>query len=347
MDDVARFPANDRTDLFRASAAKRGVSASIIEKDFWVCWTLKRVFTLREPPAGLIFKGGTSLSKAYGAIERFSEDVDLSFRREDLGFGGENDPTVAVSGKKRAKRIEDLAAACRAMVRDRLKPRLEEAISEALGMPASPETWELGFDADDQESETVVFRYPRGITQGAQAIPAYLLPQVRLETGARGEHWPAEQREILPYAAQTHSELFRDPACLVRVLGAERTFFEKLSVLHACYHCPALRPLRPRQSRHYYDVARLYEVGIGKKALEDPNLLRAVSAHQTAFFHTSWAKYEEAVPGTLRLVPPTTRMAELEDDYEKMQEMIFGEAPAFSHILAVLSEIERTANADS
>lgn len=347
MDDVARFSANDRADLFRASAAKRGVSAAIIEKDFWVCWTLKRLFTLSAPAAGLILKGGTSLSKAYGAIERFSEDVDLSFRREDLGFGGENDPAAAQSGKQRVKRLEQLAEACNVMVRERFRPRLEESFSAALGTPASGETWDLGFDPDDAEGQTVVFHYPRRIARGGEAIPAYLRPQVRLETGARGEHWPAEEKGILPYAAETHREMFRDPGCMVHVLAAERTFCEKLTVLHACHHCPASKSLRGRQSRHYYDVARLYEVGIGKKALESAELLRAVSAHQAAFFRAAWANYEGAVPGTLRLVPPATRMAELEEDYEKMKEMIFGEPPAFAHILEVLVEIERSANAVS
>src|ERR1700693_239788 len=113
MDDVARFPANDRADLFTAVASQRGLTAVIIEKDFWVCWSLKRLFTLPNPPAGLIFKGGTSLSKVFNAIERFSEDVDLSFDRAGLGFGGENDPLRAPSGKKVRQWREALVDTCR------------------------------------------------------------------------------------------------------------------------------------------------------------------------------------------------------------------------------------------
>jgi hypothetical protein len=347
MDDVARWPHRDRTDLFSASSARRRVSAAIVEKDFWVCWTLKRLFTLPDPPAGLIFKGGTSLSKAYGAIERFSEDVDLSFQRADLGFGGENDPAAASSGKQRTRRLENLAAACNAMVRDQLKPRLEAAFAAALQVAPGPETWQLALDADDADGQTLVFHYPRGNVQSAQAIPAYLRPQVRLETGARGDHWPADDRNILPYAAETHPEHFREPSCRVHVLAATRTFCEKLTVLHACHHAPADKPLRTRQSRHYYDVARLYEAGIGKTALQEPDLIRAVANHQAAFFRSSWAKYEKAVPGTLRLVPPEQRRPELERDYDMMKEMIFGDPPTFAHILEVVSEIERVANVQS
>jgi hypothetical protein len=97
MDEMARLPARDRTDLFTASAAKRGFNFIIIEKDFWACWVLKQLFGLHDPPAGLVFKGGTSLSKVWGIINRFSEDVDLSFNRSDLGFGGDADPARAPS----------------------------------------------------------------------------------------------------------------------------------------------------------------------------------------------------------------------------------------------------------
>ena len=106
MDDVARLPLTDRTDLFAAVARQRGLTPAIIEKDFWVCWTLKQLFTLPDLPADLLFKGGTSLSKAFGLIERFSEDVDLSFDRSGLGFGGESDPLNATSGKKRKLGLE-------------------------------------------------------------------------------------------------------------------------------------------------------------------------------------------------------------------------------------------------
>src|SRR4051812_26092665 len=107
MDDVARMEPHDRQDLFTEAAARQGnVSAGVIEKDFWVCWTLKHVFGLGPSPAQLIFKGGTSLSKVYGVIERFSEDIDLSLSRQDLGFVGDRDPYNAKSGKREKALIE-------------------------------------------------------------------------------------------------------------------------------------------------------------------------------------------------------------------------------------------------
>ncbi len=107
MDDIARLSSKDRSDLFGTVAERRGdMLAALVEKDFWVCWSLKRVFTLEDSPAGLIFKGGTSLSKVYQAIDRFSEDVDLSFDRSAIGFGGENDPARASSRNQTEKRLK-------------------------------------------------------------------------------------------------------------------------------------------------------------------------------------------------------------------------------------------------
>ena len=290
------------------------------------------------------FKGGTSLSKVYGAIARFSEDVDLSFDRAALGFGGEKDPAAAPSQKQTRKRLEDLAAACKEMIHQRFAPQLTEAFAKHLGTGPAPETWQVEADADDPDGQTLLFRYPAGLAQGALAASPYIRPVVRLEMGARGDQWPAEEKPITPYAAESVPKPFKDPNCKVKVLAAERTFWEKAPVLHACCHCPEERAWKERQSRHFYDVARLYEVGIGKRALGDLGLLRKVAEHQSVFFRSSWSKYEEAVPGTLRLVPPESRRKELEEDYRKMADMIFGEPPPLEQILSVLGEIEGAVN---
>jgi hypothetical protein len=168
---------------------------------------------------------------------------------------------------------------------------------------------------------------------------------VRLEMGARGENWPMIDGEVRPYAAESYPDLFKEPACTVKVVSAERTFWEKATILHMRFHAGPGQALGDRQSRHYYDVVQLYERGIGQAALRDPDLLRAVARHKSVFFARAWAKFEEAVPGTLRLVPPDDRMDELERDYQKMrEEMIFGNAPPLSHIIEVLGEIERQVN---
>ena len=344
MDDVARMPSRDRADLFAESARRRAMNVVVIEKDFWVCWTLKRLFTLPDLPAGLIFKGGTSLSKVFGAIERFSEDVDLSFNREDLGFGGEHDPAQAGSRKKQQAQVESLVAATSEMIQTTLLPRLFSAFEAELKSPPG-ESWQLELDSDDEDQQTILFHYPQSSQQRADDTLAYLRPNVRLEMGARGEHWPVVDGMVRPYAADDVPNVFQNPDCTVRAAAAERTFWEKATILHMWHHASSEKKLRDRQSRHYYDVVRLYEQQVGVNALNDLDLLRAVAKHKAVFFSRAWARFEEAVPGTLRLVPPESRIAELEQDYTRMRdEMIFGDAPTLAHLLEVLTEIENRVN---
>lgn len=348
MDDIARLPASNRSELFGTASSLRGdMRPALIEKDFWVCWTLKRIFALHDPPAGLIFKGGTSLSKAYHAIDRFSEDVDLSFDRSALGFGGDNDPARAPSRQQESKRLEGLSAACREMISSRFLPQLRTAFTSALGTAPAQETWRLELAGDDPDEQTLLFHYPAGIGErdGDGAMARYQLPVVRLELGARGDQWPAAQATVTSYAAQAIPKPFKIRSCEVKALAPERTFWEKATILHVCYHRPSGKALPQRQSRHYYDVMKLYEKGIGKKALGDLDLLKSVAAHKTVFFRSSAAKYDEAVPGSLKLVPPPSRKKELENDYAKMREMIFGTPPSLDQILAVIADIERQVNA--
>mgnify|MGYP001561344773 CR=1 FL=1 len=308
MDDIARLPAGDRSELFGTASAKRNdMRPALVEKYFWVCWTLKRIFTLENPPAGLVFKGGTSLSKVYETIDRFSEDVDLSFDWSALGFGGDNDPAKAPSRQQESKRLESLSEACREMIRERYLPQLRTAFAAALGTAPSQETWRLALAQDDPDAQTLLFHYPAGVGERDESMARYQLPVVRLELGARGEQWPAQQATVTSYAAQAIPEPFKNPSCKVKALSPERTFWEKATILHVCYHRPAGKPFLPRQSRHYYDVMKLYEKGVGKKALGDLDLLKSVAEHKTVFFRAAAAKYDEAVPGSLRLVPPGAR----------------------------------------
>lgn len=345
MDDIARLSGRDRSELFSTASGIRGdMLPALVEKDFWVCWALKRIFTLANPPAGLIFKGGTSLSKVYQAIDRFSEDVDLSFDRSALGFGGENDPARAPSRKQEAKRLEELSAACRKMIHTRFLPQLSAAFAAALGPTQSKGLWDLELDREDPDEQTLLFHYPAGIGGREGAMARYLQPVIRLELGARGEQWPAEEAAITSYTAQAVAKPFKDPSCKVKVLSPERTFWEKATILHACYHFPSAKGFPRRQSRHYYDIVKLYEKGIGKKAIGDLTLLKSVAEHKAVFFRSASAKYNEAAPGSLRLVPPPFRRKDLEDDYAKMREMFFSAPPALEDILAVLTEIEHQVN---
>lgn len=344
MDKVALLPAGDRAALFGETGAVRGVADTIIEKDFWVCWTLKRLFGLpRGTIATLVFKGGTSLSKAFGAIRRFSEDIDLSFDRVELGYTGDRDPEKEGISRKQANRlIDDLIGDVERHIAERLLPALRAAIAEQLGEPANGE-WTL--EIDDGDAQTVNFHYPTALPAAEYAGMAYITPRVKLELGARGDPWPTEQKIIRPYAADDYPDFFDHPDASVVVLSARRTFWEKATALHAEAHRPADSPTPKYFSRHYYDLAMLLDTDEGKAAAVDFDLLAQVAKHKAIFFRSGWASYDSARPGTLRLLPDDARVKDLRADYRAMAPMMFDASPlSFDDILTQIGALQDAIN---
>jgi len=338
MDNVARASALDRGALFRQAeaAVARRFPAAIVEKDFWVCWTLRRMFEVLQFRPHLIFKGGTSLSKVYRAIERFSEDVDLSLSRRDLGFADDRDPEQAGISKKEARRrLDALVAECQLAVREKLVPELCRDFGAVLGKSG----WSV--DLDPADPQTVIFTYPSTEVSG---VRSYVRPAIRLEMGARSDDWPAADAELTPYAAETFPDLFTVRSCRVRTLAAERTFWEKATLLHAECHRPPDKPSRERLARHYYDLYRLAQQPIAEQALGQRDLLERVIAHKSFFFAQGWAHYDTARPGTFRVLPAADRLEALRRDYRDMDTLIFGEAPEWDDIVRGLKELEKRIN---
>jgi len=198
VDGFARETADIRAEVFQETAARMGVQSAIIEKDFWVCWTIKRAFSLGDKIPGLIFKGGTLLSNAHGLIRRFSEDIDLSLDRHDLGFTGDRDPASAPSNKARKALLDELEARAIEAIGGPVKTALSVAMSEALGEAALLET-------SDDDPQTLIFTYPASLPATA-ALPC-VRSSVRLEFGARSDHMPAEQRVIYPFVHEQLPDL--------------------------------------------------------------------------------------------------------------------------------------------
>lgn len=344
MDKVARLPAADRAALFGETGASRGVANTIIEKDFWVCWTLRRIFSLpKGPTASLVFKGGTSLSKAFNAIRRFSEDIDLSFDRAELGYAGERDPEREGLGKnKAAKLIDDLVRDVEAHITNQLLPALQSAFVKELGDPSAG-GWSLLIDPDDPQ--TLNFHYPAAFATSEYAGMSYITPRVKLELGARGDPWPTEEKVIRPYTAEDFPAFFENTETAVRVLSARRTFWEKATALHAEAHRPPELPTPQYFSRHFYDLAMLLDTQDGKAACRDFELLAQVAKHKAIFFRSAWASYDTAKPGTLRLLPSDARIKDLRADYRAMAPMMFdAKSPAFDDILASVGQLQDLVN---
>jgi hypothetical protein len=338
MDRFIQLSEDERRRYFVQTAEQMRLSPQIIEKDFWVCWTLRELFALPNIGSMLIFKGGTSLSKAYRLIERFSEDVDVSLDRAVLGFGDESsNPEAVISGKERKRRIDRLKAACQHKIGDELRPMMIKTIKAALG---DAQGWSLTIDEGDPDRQTLLYAYPSSLPE---KTGAYIRPAVKVEMGARSDHWPSDQVRIMPYVAERFPAAFEAPDFITKVLAAERTFWEKATLLHTEYHRPPDKEIPLRLSRHYYDTSRLILSGIGKK-ITNLELLQRVVEHKKVFFPSGWAHYDEAIRGKLRLTPHPGRIRHLEEDYNKMREMFFAERPAFADVLQILEEWENHFN---
>lgn len=198
MKEIYLLPKEERAIYFRTAANVIKMPFEIIEKDYWVVWTLERLFALNDLKNHLTFKGGTSLSKVYKIIDRFSEDIDLSIEKEFLGFGKNNDPEKALSKNKQRTALENLSKACSEYVQNQMLIDLKNNISEKM---KTKDDWQLIIDREDSDGQTLLFEYPSITPAGG-----YIRPFVKIEMGARSEHWPTSQEKIKSYTKEALTE---------------------------------------------------------------------------------------------------------------------------------------------
>ncbi len=325
---------------FEQAQAKLSLPPVSIEKDFWVCWTLWKLFTLPKWKAHLTFKGGTSLSKAWSLIERFSEDIDIVVDRDFLGFSGEQSPKETQSRKQRSLRIKKLKDECRNRIHFDLKPALEQCFRDAF--PTGTK-WSLDIASheEDPDEQTLLFQYPGTLTDNVR----YIRTQVKIELGARSDTWPTETPIITSYLAKAFPVIFSIADFTVNAVAPERTFWEKAMLLHEETFRPSDKPRKARLARHYYDLWCLIKKGIAERAIQSPDLFDGVAEHRAIFFNQSWVDYSTLQKGLLRLIPRDEQYATWRQDYQAMQgEMFFGEVPDFDEIISVVRDFEISFN---
>lgn len=326
MDAFISLQPQDRQRACEAVGGQLGINAFSIEKDFWVCWTLRELFSLPGIGKHLTFKGGTSLSKGWKLIQRFSEDIDVVINRNALGFDGARSPEAANGSNEQKRRLEALRAKCQKHIRDQLRPALEARLRERL---VGHGQWSLMDDPDDPDGQTLTFKYPAAIAGGG-----YLRAEVKIELGARSDIDPSARPEIQPYLAEVMPEATGPSAFSVQTLDPRRTFLEKACLLHEETYRSGDKPPAVRLSRHYYDLWCLIRSGTAKEAIADPDLFKRVVAHREVFFRRSAQAQDTLRPGSLRLMPRREHFADWPRDYDAMREaMFFGESPEFIEIL--------------
>ena len=239
---------------------------------------------------------------------------------------GKDEPWAERSKNQQDKFNKAVNARTEIFLADVFAPKLEEDFASLLN-----EAFQISIDPADPQ--TVCFAYPRLFSEGA------ILPIIRLEIGALAAWTPTQEATITPFAAEQYPQVFAQPSTSLRTVSPERTFWEKVTILHK----EAFRTngkIPPRYSRHYYDLWCMAQSPVKDAAFQDLHLLRQVVAFKDRFYPAGSAHYELAKPGTMRLMPPEDCLSALKADYEHMWNMIFGEKPEFCSFLSVISMLE-------
>lgn len=324
MIEMARGSGDIRQELFRETASKMTVHEAIIEKDFWVCLTLFMLFTSEQWKNKLIFKGGTSLSKVYSLIERFSEDIDLILDWRELGLSVD-DPWKPDSNTQRDRFVKETNPKTTDYLRDVFIPEFGKELNDRVGPLLKMSI----------EGDAVKLVYPKAFSNPS------ILPHIILEIGPLAGWTPHETQSVTSYGAQYFPKSFSIVNADVRVVMAARTFWEKATILHQEYNRPEYKSIPKRYSRHYYDVFRMVQSPVFTTALEQMSLLEQVVDFKNRFYRCPWAGLNDAKHGSFHLVPPEYRYTELKDDYKKMSSMFFSEPPGFELMMGTLSNMEK------
>ncbi len=327
---------HQRRRAITEAAVRRRMNPVIMEKDFWVSWMLGVLFQSSFADA-LVFKGGTSLSKVFRAIDRFSEDIDLSVSTEFLGL-----PAPGNSRNQANKWMKQAEEACTEAARNHFLPELQERVKPILSpmLQKAGHPW-LEFQMDaTTNSPVILFHYPTTQPSGFE----YLKRSVKFEFGSLTEQRPIGLHPIKPWLADEFPNLFQDWKCDVVALEIERTFWEKATILHAEHHRPPGKPTPDRFSRHYADTAALAKHPDGLNATKLPDVCQRVVDWKARFFGSSWARYDLAVPSTFRLLPAEDRVSALREDYQAMKDMYLTEPLSFDEVLLQLNSLELQIN---
>lgn len=338
MENIFQIPKEDLGELFTQTAFKMGIGLpSIIEKDFWVVKLLQLLFSEDNFFKHHVFKGGTSLSKCFNLIQRFSEDLDITISRSFLGFNESIEGISQLSNKKKKRYFDELELAATNHVSN-----LARLLSERISFEFDIASWQLYVSPEDKQK--IIFEYPKSLALPLYPDNLYVKPKILLEFGCRGELTPANAVGIKTYAQQCFEDIFSKEDVIVNVLNPERTFWEKITLLHMLAHQNVDKLLQPRMARHYYDIYKLSNSSFMESAKKNASLLESVANHKSIYFSSKQASYHTAKPGSLKLIPNHQLLKNLEMDYHAMSEMFFHETISFNEIMKEINDLEKKLN---
>lgn len=317
-------------ELLGLASSRSGLPAGAIEKDWWVTLALNAIF---QTPwaAALVFKGGTSLSKSWGLIDRFSEDIDLVLDRAVLGY-----PEDLSKNKIKALRRDSCA-----FISGEFRQKLQEQLL-AMGTPSQLFSLTVKETTEhDRDPQVLVLNYTSVLDKDP-----YLREAVLIEIGARSLREPAEQREIGSLISQTlkNNAVAGAPFSILTVTP-QRTFLEKIFLLHEEFSKAEEKVKSERMSRHLYDIERIMRTEYAQQALDDRELYLGIIAHREKFNAVRGLDYTGHQPATIRFLPPDTSLKDWEADYKAMREsMFYGESISFDELIARLLILQKHIN---
>ena len=323
----------EQAQIFNELSIQFGRSPTILEKDVWVCWTLKQLFSMPNR-LKMVFKGGTSLSKAFNVIQRFSEDIDITIDYRD--FNNDFNPFDENISKNQLKKFSDqLKFHVKNHTYEQVLPYLKYQLEQQF--PDQPSDIEIS-----ENGEKIRLPYFSVLNDANN----YITNSILLEFGGRNSIEPNETHSIQPDIAQAlRSLLF--PTATVNVLSAIRTFWEKATLIHVACNQNQWRESSERKSRHWYDLSILSENIIGQTALLEKGILIDVVKYKNVFFNTPHADYASCLTGNIKLVPRDTIMLEgLKADFQEMLSsgMFYNKKPIFNDIINHLILLEERIN---
>ncbi len=324
MQKFYQLPKNDKLKVFEQISARTPLPDYAVEKDWWVVQTLRIIFGM-DFANHIIFKGGTSLSKAWKLIDRFSEDIDLALDKAVLG----------IDEVRTKKQVKQLRSNSKKFITNEFYPSLKKGFFNAgfadveIFIP----------EATENDPLTIEIHYPF-----VAKYSAYIKPRVLIEIGSRSLKEPYAERIITSFVAEQFSEQdFADKPVKIATVTPDRTFLEKIFLLHEEFQKDEIRI--DQLSRHFYDIEKMMDTPFAKTALSDRDLYQTIVQHRKLLFSINQVDYNLHQPQTINLIPPDEIIKEWEKDYKKLCEnMIYGDNLSWKKLMERIEELKERIN---
>lgn len=336
MNDFISLSQVDREFLIRSTADSIGnIPPNTIEKDYWVVWMIEKLYTL-EYADHLYFRGGTSLSKVYRVIDRFSEDIDFGFDRVFFDFD-DNEIFTCETVSQQDRLVRNLNKKNKIFLRETILHDLRKILNDIL--PNGD--WNLEFEQDNRQY-WLIYNYPQSLLDNTHNEDVYSKPNVKIEIYNNQDNDPWQQEKVKPYISEKFPDDITSVECSTKVVSLGRTFWEKVAIVHS--YIERGKFSGDRFSRHLYDLFSIANSEQFDEIISDRTLLAKIIEHREIFYRQPSANYRNILNGQLNLIPKDKLLESTKIDYSKMDEMIYGESPKLADIIQMLGVIQHQVN---